>query len=58
VSVRAPEDAEEQQEDVEDVEEDPCGERDRLFAAGSAQAVEVDDRIQAEDREAGGAQIV
>ena len=50
-SVRAPEELQEQQEDVQDVEEDPRGDRDRRFSTGVAEAVEVEHRVEAEDRQ-------
>ena len=45
--------AQEQQEDVEHIEEDPGGDRDRVLCRGSAQAVEVHDCVEPEDRQAG-----
>ena len=50
-SARSAEQPQEQQEDVEHVEKDAGGERDRLVAAGAPQAVEVDDGVEPEDRE-------
>jgi hypothetical protein len=50
-SVRAPEELQEQQEDVQDVEEDSGRDRDRRFGAGVAEAVEVEHRVEAEDRQ-------
>src|SRR3954470_18257278 len=47
---RPREQPQEQQEDVEHVEEDPGRERDRLLLAGPAQTVEVDGRVEREDR--------
>ena len=49
---RAPEQTQEQQEDVEDVQEDSRRERDGLVRAGPSQAVEVDHDVQAEDGQA------
>src|SRR5437763_17182995 len=48
----APEQLEQEQEDVEDVEEDAGGYRDGAVAICSAQPVEVEDRERAEDPEA------
>lgn len=49
---RRPKICQEEQEDVEDVEEDSGGERDRLVASGPAQAVEVNHHVAAEDDQA------
>ena len=45
--------AEEEQEDVQDVEEDARRDRHRVLLARAAEAVEVEDRVAAEDHEAG-----
>lgn len=52
-SVRAPENLQEEQEDVQDIEKDARGKRDRLVGTGMTQAVEVRDRIHPEDGQAG-----
>src|SRR4051794_30977615 len=53
--VPAAEQRQEEQEDVQDVEEDPGGQRHRLVLARPPKAVEVDDGVEAEDRQAGDA---
>src|SRR4051812_11531013 len=45
------EEIEQEQEDVEDVEEDACGDHDGAAGIGSAQAVEVEDGEGPEDPE-------
>lgn len=49
-SVRAPENLQEKQEDVQDIEKDARGERDRLVGTGMTQAVEVGDGIDPRTR--------
>ena len=49
---RASEQPQEQQEDVQDVEEDPGGQRDGLVRTSPSQAVEVDHDVQPEDGQA------
>ena len=49
---RAPEQEQEQQEDVQDIQEDPRRERDGLVRAGPSQAVEIDHDVQPEDGQA------
>jgi len=50
-SVRAPEELQEQQEHVQDVQEYPRRDRDGRVGAGVAEAVEVEHRVEAEDRQ-------
>ena len=47
-SVRAPDQLQEEEEDVQDVEEDPGRERNGLIRAGVPEPVEVDDGVEAE----------
>jgi hypothetical protein len=49
----AADEVEREHEDVEDVEEDAGGDGDRAVGVGAAQPVEVEDRVRAEDPDAG-----